>query len=251
MKACFYVIATESHEKQYQALLSSLRHFHPDTPIVRFDDRHVKEANDPHLFYRATPYFAKKLMDEGYELVIKLDADQIVTGSLDHLLTGDYEVGTVLNYNRVDPKRYGIISVGTIDPATYFNCGLVAMTSRRFVEHWLRLCFGEHFGRMQYREQDLLNVITHYGDYDVRCFDAKLPDYSAWHGLIAKGEGLKMVIRGGELVLPAQEDGYPQNDKLIKVLHNAGGKNEKPVNETYRTQFTEEVIGYIESLIHG
>ena len=249
MKACIYIIATKSHELQFTKLVNSIHKFHPDIEIVRFSDDDIKETKDPQIFYRATPYFAKKIMDQGYDLVIKMDADQIVTGSLDRLLVGDYEVGTVLNYNRVDPMRYGQISVGTINPGAYYNCGLVAMTSRKFVEHWLRLCYTPHFDMLQYREQDLLNILTHYGDYKVLCFDEFTPEYSAWHGLVSKGEGLKMVVKGKEIVLPASPDGYPKHDKLIKVLHNAGGNNEKSVQEVYRTQFSEEVIHRLTELM--
>lgn len=249
MKTCIFVIATESHAKLYEKLVNSIRKFHPDIEIIRYHDEDIKATKDPAIFYRATPYFAKKLMDQGYELVIKMDADSIVTGSLERVLQGNYEVGTVLNYNRVDPMRYGQISVGTVNPGAYYNCGFVAMTSKKFVEHWLRLCYTPHFDMLQYREQDLLNIITHYGDYKVTCFDEFTPEYSAWHGLVAKGEGLKMIVKKGEIVLPASPDGYPKHDKLIKVLHNAGGSSERPIQDVYRTQFSEEVIHRLTELM--
>src|ERR1035437_4313106 len=57
---------------------------------------------DPMFFYRATPILAEPLMDE-YELVLKLDADQLVLSDLSYILdVKDYDVGTVINANRID-----------------------------------------------------------------------------------------------------------------------------------------------------
>lgn len=251
MKTCMFVIATEQYDETYRRFLNSLRKFHPDLEVFRINKKEIDEAKDSQIFMRAKPYFADKFFKQGYELVIGADVDQIVTGGLDRILLGDYEVGTVLNINRVDPPVYGFISVGTVDPSEYYNCGFVAMRSYPFVKQWLKLCYSKHFEKLQFREQDILNILCHYGDYKVTCFDNydAATDYGAWHGLICKGEGLKMVMRDGELVLPASPDGYPAGDKKIKLIHNAGGQNEKPIQESYRTQFNEDVIKYLTKLM--
>lgn len=249
MKTVLFTIATKQFDGAYRKFLNSLRKFHPDIEVRRISDEEIKPFKDPHIFFRATPIFADQLFKEGYELVIKLDVDQIITGSLDRILRGDYEVGTVINYNRVDPLTYGAVTVGTINPGAYYNCGFVAMTSHSFVKHWLKMCYSEHFDRLQYREQDLLNLLTHFGTYKVTCFDEYTPEYSSWHGLIAKGEGLKMKIKGGEIILPPGEDGYPKHEKVIRSLHDAGGSFEKPIQETYRTKFPEDVIRHLTDLM--
>lgn len=253
MKTCMFVIATKQYDETYRRFLNSLRKFHPDLEVYRINTAEIEETHDSQIFMRAKPYFACQFFDKGYELVIGADVDQIITGNLDRILLGDYEVGTVLNINRVDPTMYGLVSVGTINPEKYYNAGFVAMTSAKFARHWNKLCHSEHYPKFQYREQDLLNIICHYGEYQVTCFDEydATIDYAAWHGLICKGEGMKMVMRDGELILPAQLDGYPKGEKKIKILHNAGGQNEKPIQEAYRTQFNEDVITYLTKLMEN
>lgn len=246
-----FVIATAKYDDTYIRFENSLRKFHPDLELFRINDAEIKEAKDSRIFMRAKPYFANKFFEQGYELVIGADVDQIITGDLNRILSGNYEVGTVLNFNRVDPNVYGLITFATINPSSYYNAGFVATTSHKFVKHWLYLCYSEHFNMLQFGEQDVLNILCHYGTYDVTCFDEydARTGYSAWHGLVCKGEGLRMKVKGGELVLPAQEDGYPKQDKLIKILHNAGGAYEKPIQESYKTQFNEDVIKYLSNLM--
>lgn len=248
-----FVIATSKYDETYRRFENSLRKFHPELELFRINDKEIEETKDPQIFMRAKPYFANKFFEQGYELVIGADVDQIVTGDLNRILEGDYEVGTVLNINRVDPPIYGLITFGTISPDKYYNAGFVALTSHKFVKHWLNLCYSEHYGRLQFREQDLLNIMCHYGEYRVTCFDEydATRDYSAWHGLICKGEGLKMKMKGNELVIEPQPDGYPRQTKQIKLLHNAGGANEKPIQESYRTLFNEDVIKYLTGLMEA
>lgn len=78
-------------------------------------------------------------------------------------------------------------------------------------------------------------------------------DYSAWHGLISKSEwqNIRLVKddkakTGRRLVLPRSNDGYVSRQVDVKVLHWAGGKEEKKLH--YRTRFNEEVISYLDEL---
>lgn len=249
MKKVLFTAADENNKKYVTQLVNSIRKFHSEEelPIVIYDE---KDVGDKINWYRQKPLFAKELINE-YELVIGADADQIVTGNLDYIFDKEYDVATVLNFNRVDPPKYGKIGVFDISPTEYMNCGLVAMRSKRFIDHWWDLCNSNHFQNLRYKEQDLLNVLVHYGDYEVTCLDFPDPiyDYSAWHGLISKGEYLKMKLRDGKLILPKAKDNYPEKDKEIKVLHSAGGGYEKKIGDAYRTLFNEDVIKYIDSLI--
>ncbi len=247
MKIKVFTIADKDNMVHAEKMINSFHKFHPDMDVKIYNE---KDVGDKVNYYRATPMFGRKLLKD-YDLVLKLDADQIITGSLDYIFKGEYDVGVVLNFNRVDQKTYGIVTVFDIEPTAYVNCGLVAMRNKKFVEHWWRLCNSQHFMNLQYREQDLLNVMIHYGDYKINCFDFpdKVENYQAWHGLISKGEYNKMVMRDGKLILPKNEDKYPEVDKEIKVLHSAGGSNEKKVGDSYRLYFSEEVIKYIDGLI--
>lgn len=251
-KKIAFTIADNNNIKYAENMVKSLRKFHGkdeiDVKIYREDD--IAKYKDPNFFYRATPIIAQELIKD-YEMVLKLDADQLITGSLDYIINSEgWDVGTVYNWNPTDPKTYGVVTVATIDPIMYFNCGLVAMRSKAFIDHWKFLCFTEHFDKMRYREQDLLNVMCHYGNYKVRSFDDpdKTNQYAAWHGLRSKGEWIKIVVKDGELVLPADtETGYPHVDTKIKVLHWAGGN--EPIKQNYRIGFNEEVIEYLDNLL--
>ncbi len=241
----------EELTRQTTMLINSIRKFHSEEelPIIVYGQEQLEKISDPNKFYKATPLFGRELIDD-YDLVLKLDSDQIITGPLNHILDiDDYDVGTVLNINRIDPTMYGLVSCFNISPQIYYNCGLVAMRSKRFVDHWFRLCMSDFFNSLQYREQDLLNILCYYGDYKVRCFDRYDPVYKSnrWNGLIAKGEGLKMVLRESKLILPRGKDSYPDRDVTVCAYHWAGGKNEKKMN--YQTSFNEDVIAYFDWLV--
>ncbi len=147
---------SERNQKFLKQFTNSLRKFHPDIELRVFDN---PNPQDKDFWYRAKPIIACQLFDEGYEVVIGADADQIILGSLSDIIddTEDYDVGVVLN----DPSYP--IRVWDIQPIV--NNGLVVLKSKAFAEHWKRLCFTPHFPNYQFREQDLLDkkggVIIH------------------------------------------------------------------------------------------
>ncbi len=248
-KAVIFTVADEANKPFADQLEKSLRKFHSEEE-VDFICYSAEDVGDKVNYYRQKPMFARFLI-KTYDLVIGMDADQIITGKLDYILNEKYEVGVVMNFNPTDFKKYGPICVFDIPPQDYMNAGLVAMRSERFIINWWRLCTSAHFKNLQYKEQDLLNIMVQYGDFQVECFDFpnKAKNYSAWHGLVSKGEYAKMVMKDGKLILPKGENGYPEEDKEIKALHSAGGAGEKKINESYRLYFNEEVISYLDGLI--
>lgn len=245
MKIIAFTVADKNNEPYAQKMIRSLHKFHPTLTVTTYS---AEDVGDPANFYRATPMFARELIKR-YDLVIKLDADQIITGPLDHVFEADYDMGGVLNFSRSDVKKYGVVTAVDIAPQAYFNCGFVAMKSARFIDHWWALCNSYHFNNFQYREQDLMNILIHFGDYKIKCFDHFEPEtgYSAWHGLLSKGEWHRMEMRDGKLILPKGEDKYPDRDVAIKVMHWAGGPTEQKLH--YRTLCSEEVINYLDGLI--
>jgi hypothetical protein len=216
--------------------------------IVTGDE--LKEyLSDPQFFYRATPIVAQKFIND-YELVLKIDADSIITGNLDYVFdTKDYDVGTVINWNRIDPKTYGYVQGWGIAPAEYMNCGFVAMRSEKFIKHWKELCFSPQFDRMQYREQDLLNAMIYFGNYNVRCFDHGdgPANMHAWWGLIAKGEWLRAKMDGDKVIIPKGDDNFPSKNVELKVIHMAGG--DRPNKMNYQTLFSDEVTERLDYLV--
>ena len=237
----------DEKNKPYADIMTKMwRHFHPDIEMREYTQKEISETKDQAIFYRATPYFTSKLMDEGYKVVIKVDCDSFIFGSILEHLVEDYDVGVVYNWNRTDWKTYGMVGVFDITPQEYFNCGLVIMKNRKFVDHWLKLCYSKHFDHLQYKEQDLLNVMCHYGDYTVYNLD---DNYGTWNGLIAKGENAKLKLVDGKVMAFKAEDKYPPEDKVVKIYHVAGGNQENKMN--YKILFNEEIQKFIEEIIHG
>ena len=244
MKIICFTIADKANMPYAKMMANSLAKFHPGLELIIYTE---KDVGDSINYYKATPLFAKELIGK-YDLVIKIDADSIITGNLNYIIEQEYDVGVVANYNRVDHEKYGVVKVWDINPNEYFNAGFVAMKSKRFVDHWWELCNSAHFQNLQYKEQDLLNILVHYGDYTIKSFDR--PDtvynYHSWHGLLSKGEWNKIVMKGDKLILP-ENDQYPEEDKEIKVIHFGGGKDAVKMN--YKIFFKEDVIKRLDYLV--
>lgn len=250
------------------SMLNSLRKFH-DWPVLLVTDENDPEKlkklpkdvevkdltpylkNDPQFFYRQKPIIGEEYIKD-YELVLGLDVDQIILGSLDYILeTADYDVGFVLNYNELDAKQYGFIGGWGILPIEYANCGLVAMRSEKFVHDWNVWCFSPQFERMQYREQDGLNALIYHGNWNARCFDhmdgiAKM--HALW-GIFGKSFWNRCIMRDGKVILPKSEEEkrFPDKDVEIKVAHAGGGSG--AVKGNWGIYFSEEVMSFINDLI--
>lgn len=248
-----FTIADANNIKYAQMLEKTVRKFHTEEElpfhIVQAEELAARLKDDPAFFYRATPTVARDLLYD-YDTVIKIDADSLVLGNLSYVWTAnDFDIGTVLNINRVDPQRYGVVTVANLPPQKYFNAGFVVMKSEAFVEDWYKKCMSDLFNYYQYREQDLLNLICFFGDYHVRCldyYDMPRNAYNFW-GLVSKGEWGHTIMRDGQVVLPRGEDNYPDRDVTLKVIHWAGGNDGIKMN--YRAHFPSEVSDYIDTLV--
>jgi hypothetical protein len=239
MKTCFFTIADNNNLKYANMAINSLKKFHPDIPHFLFGQEGIDKILDPHKFYRMYAQFGERLSKD-YDLVCNLDADSIVTGSLDHIINDEsFELGGVLNNNKIDPP----ISLFDIPSPLYINAGFVAVRSPRVWNWWNKLNFSSNFDKHQYREQDMLNIIFHYGDFRTKIFDFS----EKWHGLIHKGQWNKFVLKDGQLILPKTE-GICDEDKEIKIIHWAGGNVPKM---NYHVYFTPEVVSYLDSLVKG
>lgn len=246
MKRCFLTIYDQKNEPYAKIMKRSLQRFHPDIPLVEITEKELATCGipKPHIFYIATPFFTQRVMNE-YDEVIKIDADSIISHDLSHVWEMPfYDIGTVYNYSRSDVKTYGPVAVWDIAPQVYYNNGFVVMRSKEMVDHWLTLCQKPNIINYKMREQDLLNIICHYGNYRVQCLD----ESPYWHGLTARGEWNKCVMKDGNIVLPSTPDKYPRNDQIISVIHWAGGESQVKMN--YKSYFTEDVSSYLDTLTH-
>lgn len=253
MKRIAFTVADANNMKYAEKLKKSLAYFHPDLELRVFGPEELAKIDDKDIFYKQKPYFANILFNEGYDEVLGLDADMLILGDISYLFDISADVGVVLNFNPLDFKTYGPITVNPIHYATeYFNCGLVMMKSHKLVKHWLKLCNGPMFPRLTYREQDLLNLILYFGEYEWECYDdftSVTAHAPAWHGLLASSETMRAELRGKDIVVPMnKENGYPSQDILFKVWHPAGGQgNHDKLN--YHTKFQEPVIQRINEIL--
>jgi hypothetical protein len=246
-KQVAFTVADKNNLPYAQMMINSLRKFHAEEelPLIVMGEEVAKLHKDPAFFYKAAPLLGLPLLDE-YELVLKLDSDQLIFGKLDHILYDtSYDVGCVLNINRVDPPTYGIVSIQGVQPNEYYNNGLVAMRSKDFVSRWLTLCNSKYFDRFQYREQDILNILAHFGGFNVKSLDSDA-HRPTWNGLVSKGETIHAELKDGQVIIPRGKDNYPDQDTVLKVWHQAGG-GEKKMN--FRIHFNESIINYINWLI--
>ena len=246
MNRAFFSIADANNLPYFEMMKKSLNHFHPDIPLILIDQAAVDRFKDQHFWYRATPLVAKNLLRH-YDVVCKIDADTLITGNLDHVFEGEYDVAVVNNSNPREDKAYPVRFLD-VDPLEYVNCGFVVMKSKAFVDHWLALCRSKHFLNYQYREQDLLNFMVHYcgeeygGPYKIKFLDKS----DKFHGLASKGYWPQIKMDGDKLILPKGEE-WPDNDKEIVALHWAGGNS--PDKMKYKLRFKKEVCDYIDKLI--
>lgn len=241
-----FTIADDRNKPYAKMLENSLRKYH-DFEFRVYDEKFAAERgiDSQTFFYMATPLIAREIFKEGFEWVIKIDADSIVTGSLDNIFYDTFfDTGVVYNWNRIDPRTYGEIGLLTIQPQEYFNNGLVVMHNKDFVEDWYHACRTVHFQRMPMREQGFLNILCHYsGRYNIRCLD----DSAYWYGLKSKGEWNKCIIDKNDLVLPKGKDNYPNENKIVKVIHWGGGEGGVKMN--YKIYFQEECIKFLDWLV--
>lgn len=234
MKRCYWSIADDKNLPYFKMMEASFRKFHPNDELILFGEQDIREVQNKQIFYFATPYFTRKLMLRGYTDICKIDADSIITGSLDSIWEGSFDVAVVNNSNPREFAAYPV-TVWDIAPLAYVNCGFVVMRSREFVDHWLDLCFSYHYQNYQMREQDLLNILVSYGNYEIK----RLDEEDSFYGLASKGYWLDIEMQGDDLLLKKGTE-WPDKDKYIKVIHWAGGNVADKMN--YRIHFKPDVV---------
>ena len=270
-KVCFFAVAGGGAFKDSVTFLKSLTKFHnpKDISIILFTDQTDKTElaklpkgieirdltpylQDPAFYYRQKPVLGEELLKE-FDLVVGFDVDQLVLASLDDIIkVKTYDVGCVVNWNRHDEKFYPLVHMMPyIQPIEYFNCGMVAMRSKKFVHDWKVWCFSPMFDRSQYKEQDGLNFLTHHGNYSVWCFDMPAsPDADIhWYGILGKGEWVRSYIEDGMITLDKGEGKTPFPPRKVKIhLAHMGGGSGAP-KDNWQAFFSHDVWQYIQENI--
>jgi lipopolysaccharide biosynthesis glycosyltransferase len=233
MKRVYWTVGDQANiDRFYSDLEKSLYHFHPEAELKLYHGEEYVERlkMTPQQFYPTSKaIIVKELFDEGYDEVCSLDIDQIITGDLSDIWEGDYDVACVLN----DPNYP--IAVWDITHPNYYNNGLNVVKSKRFADHWNRLCnmhpLYEHY---RYGEQDILNILASpYCTYKVRNLDAG----SKLYGEFAKPFWARSEMKDEKIMC---------GDKQLCVCHFAGGQAGK--NANINILFPESVVEYIKKI---
>jgi hypothetical protein len=243
MKTCAFTIADEKNLPYAKMLEKSFKHFHPDIPLIIYGEKEIAESGipKPAIFYVATPFYAKELIKK-YDQVIKIDADSLITAPLEVIDSPeDFDVGVVFNWTR--DGYSDTVKVWDIQPQGYFNNGFVVFRSAEAIEHIWKLCNQPYFQNYQMREQDMLNIVCYYGNYKVKALDMG----DSWYGLQSKSEWNKAIMRDNLIVIPKGKDMFTMMDKVLRVIHWAGG--EAGVKMNYKIFFNDECSAYLDSLI--
>jgi len=231
-----FSVADDANLPHARLLEKSLEFFHPDVEFKLYGSKDLEGLTDiKRFFYLATPFFAKELIKK-YSLVIKIDADTVITGPLDDVFNCQDDLGVVLNNNRREP----LVTVHDVPPKRYFNCGFVAMRSREMINHWWNVCTKPFFDNYRFGEQDILNIIINYGNYNVSCLESG----DKWYGLISKSEWERFIIQNGKLVCPSDVN-YNPTQRTVCAIHAAGGNVEK---WNWPKQFQPEVVKYLQEI---
>ena len=240
-KVCAYVVADSNNMKFYENLKKTWEKTNPDIELRLFGEKEIKEQNDPHFFYRATPVLGRELLKE-YDTVIKIDADSLVFSDLSHTWDGDFDLAVVQNSNPREAQKLEV-KLWNLHPLQYVNAGYVVMKSKKFVEHWYKQCFSPNFTAYRYREQDLLNILIFYGNYKVKFLDIA----DKFHGLASKGYEPEMVLEKGKIILKSTDEWATDGDKEICITHFAGGND--PNKGKYKTMYSSKVAKHIDKLL--
>lgn len=239
---CF--IPSDKNNLQFAKMcVNSLRKFHSEEelPLKVYDNT----TGDPLFWYRSKPIIAKELIKE-YEIVIGMDADQLILGDLSETWQGNFDVAVVNNSNPMEFRTYPY-QYRNIHNLSYVNNGFVVMKSEDFINEWYDMCFSALFNGAQMREQDMLNDLVHGNHYKVK----RLDEGDSYFGLASKGYAPFMQLVDRKVMLPPNangEDKWPDKMKQIKIYHWAGGVGAVD-KMNYHIIFPEDIVRYIDTLV--
>ena len=230
-------------------LKNSLKHFHPEVPLHIYGDAEIAEFRNiyPWLQWASMdPVLCGKLAEE-YDMVVHIDADSIITGTLDELLLGDFDIAGVRNNNDIGLASGCGCTLGNhipgIDAATqYLNAGLVAVKNKEFWVEFLSrnaVMANEAFG-----EQDIWNKLFWGGKYKNKVLDPK--EANVYYGVSAQlcKPGYPMQECWSRMYM--EKSNLCFNGKVVKIIHNAGGFGLPKLQ--YQTWVTPEVKDFLDTI---
>jgi Methyltransferase domain len=228
-------------------LKNSSRFFHPNIEMNIAGNKVLDEIRKKYPWSGwdtfngpVSEYFAYK-----YDMVVHFDADCIITGTLDDILVGDFELAGVRN-NNDDGQASGMGTFGNHIPGIdarwqYLNCGLVASRRPDFWREFIDRNKAE-LSKWGFAEQDIWNFIFWSGKYKTKVLDP--PEKNVFYGIAAQRPNLydswrELYMKDGKLM---------HRQKVVKIIHHAGGHGLPKLQ--YQNYVKPEVKDFLDTITH-
>lgn len=242
MKACFFTFLTDSYREliQYDLFEKSIKHFHPEIPLIVFRDNDINELRkiQPSLdLFKAKATAAKTLYND-YDLVINIDADHFIFDRLDEILENDYDVAAPSNYNlyenvSISLKSYRSNVYDVVPEKTYIQAGLIASSNKLFWDTYETVCM-KHADGMTCRDNDILNLIIQFGNFNFKLLDGDYdvfsPHRKAFYGCSSLNLENQITIMDNKPCI----NGVP-----VKAYHVAKGGGKPKLHEIFNPDVVE------------
>lgn len=238
-------------------LVKTFKYFHSDTPFFVFGTNEINALNKKYhnrlSWLCLMPFIVKEMFNMGYETVVRIDADSIITGPiLDIVLESTADVMTVRNNNDkglASKDGNPAVVFNGCAPDDYKNAGFVGINSQEFNNEWLKRSLNARPGAYTHGEQDILNEILQEKKFTEECLDRRETSrhmgISCLDGKETYWDSLKnLYVYHDEHIFSLAYKG-----KDLLVIHQAGGHKKDKMN--FDELFSPGVAETLRSLTQG
>lgn len=230
-------------------LVASAKYFHPEIPFYVFGTKEIEELFKIHPnvnWNTLQPFTTIHGLNE-FDMVVHFDADSMIVGKLDELISEDnlkYDVIGVRNNNDYNQAgKDGAITQGNIPVEKYLNAGLVGCTNKDFLEVWCTMNI-KVANRQPFQEQSILNHLCYSVDKDIKTKILDPIESNVHYGISGLFGTETHWDSWGEIVLNENKELILRN-KTVKVLHHAGGHNRNKLDFNMFSQEIKERLNEI------
>jgi hypothetical protein len=203
MKALAVIRCANNFAPLAERCKASFEYFHPDIEVeCAYAEKWRQFISsmklgglgiDKDFMLTATLVGYLRMLTEGYDLIIMLDSDVVVTGRLDEMLAEDYEIGVS---HSIQPN--------------FYNAGIWSSRSSKFIKEYYDWDVNTHMDE----NWIFVQLVNYYEQYrkDVRI--KVLDDKDVWYNERSRQWWNILSVKNDSLYTP---------DREVKILHWAGG----------------------------
>lgn len=232
-------------------LVASAKYFHPEIPFYVFGTKEIEELFKIHPnvnWNTLQPFTTIHGLNE-FDMVVHFDADSMIVGKLDELLSEDnlkYDVIGVRNNNDFGQAgKDNLITQENIPVEKYLNAGLVGCTNKDFLEVWCAMNIN-FANREPFQEQSILNHLSYSVDRDIKTKVLDPIESNVHYGISGLFGTETHWDSWKEIFLNENKELILRN-KTVKVLHHAGGHQK---NKLDFNMFSQEVKNRLNEIIY-